>query len=96
MSDETKDTTAATPQAPATEAAKETKGKAKAKTEAKGKTEAENGAGALKAVGQAACERHRLAQVWVTSDGQAFPQECDAKEHAKNLSSKETLKVTAK
>lgn len=67
-----------------------------AKPKAKAKTEADTGASALKAVGVAACKRHGLAQVWVTSDGQSFPQEGDAKEHAKNLPSKETLKVTAK
>ena len=69
---------------------------AAAKPKAKAKTEADTGASALKAVGLAACKRHGLAQVWVTSDGQSFPQEGDAKEHAKNLPSKETLKVTAK
>ena len=69
---------------------------AAAKPKAKAKTEADTGASALKAVGLAACKRHGLAQVWVASDGQSFPQEGDAKEHAKNLPSKETLKVTAK
>lgn len=69
----------------------------KAKTKkAKAKAEADTGASALKAVGLAACKRHQLAQAWVTSDGQVFPQEGDAREHAKNLPSKETLKVTAK
>lgn len=67
-----------------------------AKPKANAKTEADTGASALKAVGLAACKRHGLAEVWVTSDGQSFPQEGDAKEHAKNLPSKETLKITAK
>lgn len=68
----------------------------KAKSEAKAKVKAEGGASALKAVGEAACKRHKLAQVWVTSDGQCFPEEGDAKAHAKNLPSKETIKVSAK
>ncbi len=67
-------------------------GAASAKTKAKAKTEADTGASALKAVGVEACKRHGLAQVWVTSDGQSFPQEGDAKEHAKNLASKQPLK----
>lgn len=71
-------------------------GKSESKPKSKAKTEADTGASALKAVGLAACKRHGLAQVWVTSDGQSFPQEGDAKEHAKNLPNKETIKVTAK
>ncbi len=67
----------------------------KEKKQAKAKT-ADASASALRAVGAAACKRHKLAQVWVTSDGQAFPQESDAKAHARNLPSKETIKVTAK
>lgn len=70
-------------------------GKTESKPKAKAKAEAAAEAGALKAVGLEACRRHKLARVWVTSDGQAFPQEGDAKEHAKNLPSKETIKVTA-
>lgn len=77
-------------------ATKATKAKSETKPKAKAKAEPERGASALKAVGQEACKRHKLAQVWVTSDGQAFPQESDAKEHAKNLTSKEIIKVTAK
>lgn len=69
---------------------------AAAKPKAKAKTEADTGASALKAVGLAACKRHGLAQVWVTSDGQAFAQENDAKAHALNLDNKEILKVGAK
>lgn len=69
---------------------------AKAKTEAKPKAKAAGGASALKSVGLAACKRHELAQAWVTSDGQIFPIEGDAKAHAKNLPSNEILKVTAK
>ncbi len=51
--------------------------------------------GALTAVGKAACKLHRLPQVWVTNDGQAFANENDAKAHAKNLPNSETIKVTA-
>lgn len=51
--------------------------------------------GALTAVGKAACKRHKLPQVWVTNDGQAFANENDAKAHAKNLPNSETVKVTA-
>lgn len=67
----------------------------KSKSESKPKPKAAAGTNALKAVGAAACKQHGLPRVWVTSDGQAFAQEGDAKAHAKNLSSKETLKVTA-
>lgn len=70
-------------------------GKSEIKPKSKAKTEAAGCASALKAVGLAACKRHTLSQVWVTSDGQVFPQEGDAKEHARNLPSKETIKVTA-
>ena len=51
---------------------------------------------ALKSVGLDACKRHRLKQVWVASDGQAFAQESDAKAHAANLQSKDIIKITAK
>lgn len=72
------------------------KGKAEAKPRAKAKAEAAPDASALRAVGVEACKRHQLAQAWVTSDGQVFPQEGDAREHARNLGDKTTLKVTAK
>lgn len=64
------------------------------KPKGKAKTES-GGTSALKAVGVAACKRHGLEQVWVTVDGQVFPQESDAKAHAKNLQSNEILKVSA-
>lgn len=70
-------------------------GKSESKPKSKAKAEAAD-ASALRAVGVEACKRHQLTQAWVTSDGQVFPQEGDAREHAKNLPSKETLKVTAK
>lgn len=70
---------------------------AKTATKAKAdpKPKAESG-GALRSVGLAACKRHGLTEAWVTSDGQVFAQEGDAKAHARNLPSKETLKVSAK
>lgn len=71
-------------------------GKSESKPKSKAKAEATADASALRAVGVEACKRHQLTQAWVTSDGQVFPQEGDAREHAKNLPSKETLKVTAK
>lgn len=99
MSNENKEAAAApegaeqqTGQQPEAAASKATK----AKSEPKPKTEAESGAGALKSVGLAACKRHELAEVWVTSDGQVFPQEGDAKAHALNLGDKVILKVTPK
>lgn len=68
---------------------------AKTATKAKAEPKPKADTGALRAVGLEACRRHNLARVWVTSDGQAFAQEGDAKEHARNLPGKETIKVTA-
>ena len=103
MSNENKETTAVpeaaeqqSGQQSETAAPKAQKAKTEAKPKAKAKTEAESGTNALRAVGLAACKRHELAQVWVTSDGQCFPEEGDAKAHAQNLPSKETIKVSAK
>ena len=89
--------TAAGPVAQSPEEAEKMLREDKAKSQkAKPKAESDSGASALKAVGLEACKRHKLAQAWVTSDGQVFPQEGDAREHARNLPSKELLKVTAK
>ncbi len=103
MSNENKEAAAApegaeqqTGQQPEAAASKATKAKSEPKPKAKAKTEAESVAGALKSVGLAACKRHELAEVWVTSDGQVFPQEGDAKAHALNLGDKVILKVTPK
>lgn len=82
-------------QAAAVGAAPAKSGKSESKSKSKAKTEA-TGASALMAVGVEACKRHQLTQAWVTGDGQVFPQEGDAREHAKNLPGKEILKVTAK
>lgn len=103
MSNENKEAAAAhegaeqqTGQQPESAESKATKAKSESKPKAKTKSETENGASALKAVGLAACKRHELAQVWITSDGQAFPQEGDAQAHACNLGDKVILKVTPK
>lgn len=71
-------------------------GRSGSKPKSKAETEPDGGASALRAVGQAACRRHGLARAWVTGDGQAFALEGDAREHARNLGDKTTLKVTAK
>lgn len=103
MSNENKEAAAAhegaeqqTGQQPEAAESKATKAKSESKPKAKTKSETESGASALKAVGLAACKRHELAQVWITSDGQAFPQEGDAQAHARNLGDKVILKVTPK
>ncbi len=105
MSDETKNTTAPEAQpeqtaAAETQAAPKGEAKAKGKTDTKGKSEpkpkakADTG-NALKSVGLDACKRHGVAEVWVTSDGQSFPQSGDAKAHAANLNDKQILNVKA-
>ena len=43
---------------------------------------------------QAAIARHGFKEVFVTSDGQAFPLRSDAQHHAADLTSKEIIKVT--
>lgn len=103
MSNENKEAAAAhegaeqqTGQQPEAAESKATKAKSESKPKAKAKAEAAPDASALRAVGVEACKLHQLTQAWVTSDGQVFPQEGDAREHAKNLPSKEILKVTAK
>lgn len=48
----------------------------------------------LQKVGKAAIVRHGFSAVYVTSDGQAFAQECDAKSHASDLKNNEIIKVT--
>lgn len=76
----------------AASAQKPPKGKKPAKTQSQGS----DGAGALHAVGKAACKRHGLPAVWVTADGQCFAQENDARNHGKSLGhSAEPLKVEA-
>lgn len=71
---------------------KPSKGKKPAKTQ----SQESNGAGALHAVGKAACMRYGLPAVWVTADGQCFIQENDARNYGKSLGhSAEPLKVEA-
>lgn len=65
-----------------------------AKKSAKKKQGAQSGETALQKVGKAAIARHGFSAVYVTSDGLAFAQECDAKSHASDLSNKDILKVT--
>ena len=68
----------------------------KGKKPAKAQSQESNGVGALHAVGKAVCKRHGLPAVWVTADGQCFPQENDARSHGKSLGhSAEPLKVEA-
>lgn len=68
----------------------------KGKKPSKAQSKESDGAGALHAVGKAACKRHGLSEVWVTADGQCFPQENDARHHGKSLGhSAEPLKVEA-
>lgn len=55
---------------------------------------AQSGETVLKKVGKAAMARHGFSAVWVTSDGQAFAQECDAKSHASDLRNNDIIKVT--
>ena len=78
----------------ATIAAAPTQKSSKGKKPAKTQSQESNGAGALHAVGKAACKRHGLPVVWVTADGQCFKQENDARNHGKSLGlSAEPLKV---
>ena len=83
-------------QAVATIATAPTQKPAKGKKPAKTQSQESNGAGALHAIGKAACKRHGLPAVWVTADGQCFKQENDARHHSKSLGrSTEPLKVEA-
>lgn len=80
------------------ESKQETKPKEKSKEGAKPKSQKTVKADApsmLKAVGLEACKLHSLSVVWVTDDGQCFPEEGDAKAHAVNLKNKGIIKVTA-
>ena len=48
----------------------------------------------LEKAGKTAIARHGLKEVFVTSDGQAFPLRADAQHHAADLADKEIIKVT--
>lgn len=51
-------------------------------------------ASVLEKAGKAAIARHGFKEVFVTSDGQAFPLRSDAQNHAADLTGKEIIKVT--
>ena len=96
--DTTQDGTEVKAPTPANEPKAKSAAKPKAKSAAKPKAQKPaktDGATMLKAVGREACRLHKLAQVWVTDDGQCFPLMGDAKAHAANLNNKEIIKVTA-
>lgn len=103
MSDENKKPesaaqTAVTAPEPAQPAKPEAKGKAKTEAKGKGKTKPKakpEAGGALQSIGFDACKRHGLAEVWVTSDGQSFARQSDARNHAANLKDKQTINVKA-
>lgn len=69
----------------------------KAKTKAtatKEEKKPNSAASVLEKAGKAAIARHGFKEVFVTSDGQAFPLRSDAQHHAADLTSKEIIKVT--
>lgn len=51
-------------------------------------------ASVLEKAGRAAIARHGFKEVYVTSDGQVFPLQGDARSHAADLANKEITKVT--
>lgn len=51
-------------------------------------------ASVLEKAGKAVIARHGFKEVYVTSDGQAFPLRSDARHHAADLANKEIIKVT--
>lgn len=75
---------------PAPETEKADKKAAAAKEEKKPKP----AASVLEKAGKAAIARHGFKEVFVTSDGQAFPLRSDAQHHAADLAGKEIIKVT--
>lgn len=70
-------------------------GKAAAKKEDK-KPSAKSASSVLEKAGKAAIARHGFKEVYVTSDGQAFPLRSDAQHHAADLTNKELIKVEKK
>lgn len=66
----------------------------KGKEGKKQKPAAKSAASILENVGKAAIARHGFKEVFVTSDGQAFPLRSDAQHHAADLTGKEIIKVT--
>lgn len=57
------------------------------------KTEKKSGVSVLEKVGQAAIKEHGFKEVFVTSDGQVFSLENNAKNHAVNLKNRTILTV---
>lgn len=76
--------------APAPETEKAEKKATAVKEEKKSKPTAS----VLEKAGKAAIARHGFKEVFVTSDGQAFPLRSDAQHHAADLAGKEIIKVT--
>lgn len=66
----------------------------KAETKATATKEEKKPNSVLEKAGKAAIVRHGFKEVFVTSDGQAFPLRSDAQHHAADLTSKEIIKVT--
>lgn len=103
MSNETKDKTAAETVAEnmatgsgTAESVATGKTVTKGRKSGNGKRQPDGGDSTLKSVGKSACKRHGLKAVWVTSDGQCFAQENDARHHGKSLGlSAEPIKVEA-
>lgn len=83
----TKETTVEAAQQPETPKAEKTE-----KTET-AKKEKKDGVSVLEKVGQAAIKEHGFKQVFVTSDGQVFSLENNAKNHAANLKNRSILTV---
>ena len=81
---------APTPETQTAQAAPADKKAAAAKEEKKPKPTAS----VLEKAGKAAIARHGFKEVFVTSDGQAFPLRSDAQHHAADLAGKEIIKVT--
>lgn len=61
--------------------------------QAETKTEKKSGVSVLEKVGQAAIKEHGFKEVFVTSDGQVFSLENNAKNHAVNLKNRTILTV---
>lgn len=87
----TKETTVEAAQQPETKP-ETTKAEKTEKTDT-AKKEKKDGVSVLEKVGQAAIKEHGFKQVFVTSDGQVFSLENNAKNHAANLKNRSILTV---
>lgn len=83
-----------TAQAAAVVPAPETEKADKKATAAKEEKKPKPATSVLEKAGKAAIARHGFKEVFVTSDGQAFPLRSDAQHHAADLAGKEIIKVT--